>query len=96
VGRVDDNEPYPIGDVARRTGLSVSAIRFYSDAGVITPTAHTCAGYRLAVFGEMPDEPSPMLPPEFMRWVHADLGPPDEGFIDALRAANDAAGTSSA
>ena len=52
-GRVDDNsgrandELYPIGDVARRTGLSVSAIRFYSDAGVITPTGHTSAGYRL-------------------------------------------------
>lgn len=39
---MDDNELYPIGDVARRTGLSVSAIRFYSDAGVIPPT-----GYRL-------------------------------------------------
>jgi DNA-binding transcriptional MerR regulator len=44
---VDDNELYPIGDVARRIGLSVSAIRFYSDAGVIAPTAHTDAGYRL-------------------------------------------------
>lgn len=44
---MDDNELYPIGDVARRTGLSVSAIRFYSDAGVIAPTAHTSAGYRL-------------------------------------------------
>jgi DNA-binding transcriptional MerR regulator len=40
------DELYSIGDVARRTGLSVSAIRFYSDAGVITPTAHTGAGYR--------------------------------------------------
>lgn len=37
---------YSIGDVARRTGLSVSAIRFYSDAGIITPTEHTGAGYR--------------------------------------------------
>ncbi|NBE96631.1 MULTISPECIES: MerR family transcriptional regulator, partial [Nonomuraea] len=35
---MDDNELYPIGDVARRTGLSVSAIRYYSDAGVIDPT----------------------------------------------------------
>lgn len=37
----------PIGDVARRTGLSTSAIRFYADVGVIAPTAHTNAGYRL-------------------------------------------------
>ncbi|MDR7274830.1 MerR family transcriptional regulator [Catenuloplanes atrovinosus] len=41
------DELYPIGDVARRTGLSVSAIRFYADAGVIAPTGHTGAGYRL-------------------------------------------------
>ncbi|SOD63038.1 DNA-binding transcriptional regulator, MerR family [Streptomyces zhaozhouensis] len=38
---------YPIGDVARRTGLSVSAIRFYADAGVVEPSGHTGAGYRL-------------------------------------------------
>ncbi|MFD2421312.1 MerR family transcriptional regulator [Amycolatopsis pigmentata] len=44
---MDDNDLYPIGDVARRTGLSVSAIRFYSDAGIISPTGHTQAGYRL-------------------------------------------------
>jgi DNA-binding transcriptional MerR regulator len=47
VGRVDDNELYPIGDVARRTGLSTSAIRFYADEGVIAPTVVTAAGYRL-------------------------------------------------
>ena len=33
------NELYSIGDVARRTGLSVSAIRFYADEGIVTPTA---------------------------------------------------------
>lgn len=38
---------YPIGDVARRTGLSVSAIRFYADEGVVPPTSHTDGGYRL-------------------------------------------------
>jgi len=40
-------ELYPIGDVARRTGLSVSAIRFYADEGVVTPTGHTEGGFRL-------------------------------------------------
>ncbi|MET8869479.1 MerR family transcriptional regulator [Nonomuraea sp. NPDC004580] len=44
---MDDIDLYPIGDVARRTGLSVSAIRYYSDAGIITPTRLTEAGYRL-------------------------------------------------
>ncbi|MEV0385064.1 MerR family transcriptional regulator [Nonomuraea sp. NPDC050643] len=42
-----DNELYPIGDAARRTGLTVSAIRFYADAGVIAPTRLTEAGHRL-------------------------------------------------
>ncbi|MGP3936568.1 helix-turn-helix domain-containing protein [Nonomuraea sp. KM88] len=44
---MDDNELYPIGDVARRTGLSVSAIRYYSDAGILAPTRVTEAGHRL-------------------------------------------------
>lgn len=39
-------EFYPIGDVARRTGLSVSAIRFYADEGVVTPTRLTEGGFR--------------------------------------------------
>ncbi len=40
------NELYSIGDVARRTGLSVSAIRFYADEGVVTPTGLTEGGFR--------------------------------------------------
>lgn len=40
------DDMYSIGDAARRTGLSVSAIRFYSDAGIITPTEYTGAGHR--------------------------------------------------
>jgi DNA-binding transcriptional MerR regulator len=40
------NELYPIGDVARRTGLTVSAIRFYADEGVVAPTAVTGGGFR--------------------------------------------------
>ncbi|MEU7786216.1 MerR family transcriptional regulator [Amycolatopsis sp. NPDC049159] len=39
-------ELYPIGDVAHRTGLSVSAIRFYADEGVVAPTACTEGGFR--------------------------------------------------
>lgn len=40
------NECYSIGDVARRTGLSVSAIRFYADEGVVPPTRLTEGGFR--------------------------------------------------
>ncbi|MEU4623438.1 MerR family transcriptional regulator [Actinoplanes sp. NPDC023801] len=44
---MNTNELYAIGDVARRTGLSVSAVRYYADAGVVTPTVSTPAGHRL-------------------------------------------------
>ncbi|MEU3729300.1 MerR family transcriptional regulator [Streptomyces sp. NPDC033538] len=38
---------YSIGELSRRTGLSVKTIRFYSDANVVAPTGRTPAGYRL-------------------------------------------------
>ncbi|MFF0739555.1 MerR family transcriptional regulator [Streptomyces sp. NPDC004111] len=38
---------YAIGDLARRTGLTVKAIRFYSDSGIVPPTERSPAGYRL-------------------------------------------------
>ncbi|MBL7261165.1 MerR family transcriptional regulator [Paractinoplanes lichenicola] len=37
---------YTIGDLSRRSGLPVRTIRFYSDAGVLPPTARTGAGHR--------------------------------------------------
>ncbi|MEH0552269.1 MerR family transcriptional regulator [Streptomyces sp. B21-101] len=37
----------PIGELARRTGLTVKTIRFYSDRGIVTPTNRTPAGHRL-------------------------------------------------
>jgi len=40
------NEFYAIGDVARRTGLSVSAIRYYADEGIVAPSEHTEGGFR--------------------------------------------------
>ena len=36
------NDLLPIGDLARRTGLSVSAIRFYEEKGLVEP--HRTAG----------------------------------------------------
>ncbi|WP_439657246.1 MerR family transcriptional regulator [Lentzea sp. HUAS TT2] len=44
---MNDNRLYAIGEVARRTGLSVSAIRFYSDEGIVAPAEVTAAGHRL-------------------------------------------------
>ena len=37
---------YAIGELARRTGLSVKAIRFYSDRGLVAPAERSAAGHR--------------------------------------------------
>ncbi|NUW37638.1 MerR family transcriptional regulator [Nonomuraea sp. SMC257] len=43
---MDGDARYSIGDLARRTGLTVKAIRFYSDQGIVPPIGRTPAGYR--------------------------------------------------
>jgi DNA-binding transcriptional MerR regulator len=42
-----DDTRFTIGELARRTGLSVRTIRFYADADVVPPTDRSPAGYRL-------------------------------------------------
>lgn len=44
---MDGDTLYSIGDLARRTGLTVKTIRFYSDRGIVAPTGRSPAGYRL-------------------------------------------------
>ncbi|MFD0363391.1 MerR family transcriptional regulator [Nocardia sp. GCM10030253] len=44
---MDGDTLYSIGETAERTGLSVKTIRFYSDSGVVPPSTHSPAGYRL-------------------------------------------------
>jgi len=44
---MDDGALYTIGELARRTGLPVRTIRFYSDSGVLPPTDRSPAGHRL-------------------------------------------------
>lgn len=46
MGGMDDTL-YPIGELARRTGLTVKTVRFYSDRGIVAPTDRSPAGYRL-------------------------------------------------
>ena len=41
-----DETLYSIGDLARRTGLSVKTIRFYADRGIVPPTDRSPAGHR--------------------------------------------------
>ncbi|UNO41914.1 MerR family transcriptional regulator [Streptomyces sp. MST-110588] len=43
----DSDTLHSIGDLARRTGLTVKTVRFYSDAGIVPPTDRSPAGYRL-------------------------------------------------
>ncbi|MFC3965023.1 MerR family transcriptional regulator [Nocardia jiangsuensis] len=44
---MDDPPLLPIGELARRTGLTVKAIRFYADRGIVPASAHSPAGHRL-------------------------------------------------
>ena len=36
-----------VGQLAKRTGLRPSALRFYEEQGLLAPTAHSEGGYRL-------------------------------------------------
>ncbi|MFG2091838.1 MULTISPECIES: MerR family transcriptional regulator [unclassified Spirillospora] len=42
-----DGTLYSIGEVARRTGLTVKAIRFYADRRIVAPTGRNPAGHRV-------------------------------------------------
>ncbi|GGO46419.1 helix-turn-helix domain-containing protein [Streptomyces lasiicapitis] len=43
---MNDEPLYAIGELARRTGLTVKTIRFYSDRGIVEPTERSPVGYR--------------------------------------------------
>lgn len=43
---MDGGTLYSIGDLARRSGLRVRTIRFYSDTGIVPPTDRDPSGYR--------------------------------------------------
>jgi len=47
VETVDDEKLLPIGQVSRRTGLTVKAIRFYADQGIVRPATRNSAGNRM-------------------------------------------------
>ncbi|MEV5830075.1 MerR family transcriptional regulator [Spirillospora sp. NPDC052242] len=42
-----DGALHTIGEAARRTGLPISTIRYYSDAGLVPPAGRSPGGYRL-------------------------------------------------
>jgi DNA-binding transcriptional MerR regulator len=43
---MDDEPEYSIGELARRTRLTVKAVRFYSDHGIVPPSGRTASGHR--------------------------------------------------
>lgn len=82
-----------IGELAKRTGLSASKIRFYEDIGLLKMVERTANGYRsypkeaevvlnLIVSGQQAgfslDELKALLPADLSGWQHAHL-------IDALK-----------
>ncbi|MFF9911850.1 MerR family transcriptional regulator [Streptomyces sp. NPDC013457] len=44
---MDGDTLFSIGELARRTGVTVKAVRFYSDEGIVPPLDRTPAGHRL-------------------------------------------------
>ena len=42
-----EGRQFRIGELARLSGVTAKTIRFYSDSGILPPTATTAAGYRL-------------------------------------------------
>ncbi|MCU7826688.1 MerR family transcriptional regulator [Kitasatospora sp. DSM 101779] len=50
---MDGDTLLTIGALARRTGLTVKTIRFWSDAGIVPPTDRSPAGYRLYDIGAL-------------------------------------------
>ena len=47
MGSMDDGALFTIGQMAKRTGLPVKTVRFYSDSGLVPPSARSGGGYRL-------------------------------------------------
>ena len=44
---MSDTKLMRIGELSKRTGLSIRALRYYEEIGILQPTARTPAGYRL-------------------------------------------------
>jgi DNA-binding transcriptional MerR regulator len=46
-------EALRVGELARRTGLTVRALHHYDEIGLVKPSLHTAAGYRLYTAGDV-------------------------------------------
>jgi DNA-binding transcriptional MerR regulator len=46
-------EALKVGELARRTGLTVRTLHHYDEIGLLNPSLHTEAGYRLYTAGDV-------------------------------------------
>src|SRR5437660_5159294 len=46
-------EALKVGELARRTGLTIRTLHHYDDIGLLRPSLHTEAGHRLYVAGDV-------------------------------------------
>lgn len=44
---MDNQRHFKIGEIAKRSGLSVDTLRYYEKRGLLTPSSRSNAGYRL-------------------------------------------------
>lgn len=45
--------PWKVGELAKRTGISVRTLHYYDEIGLLSPSHHTAAGYRLYTAGDV-------------------------------------------
>src|SRR5258708_33768537 len=45
--------PWKVGELARRTGLSVRTLHYYDEIGLLSPSARTASGHRLYTAGDV-------------------------------------------
>ena len=47
------SEAFKVGELARRTGLTIRTLHHYDEIGLLKPTLHTGAGHRLYTAGDV-------------------------------------------
>src|SRR6516165_4958036 len=45
--------PWKVGELARRTGLSIRTLHYYDEIGLLVPSHHTGSGHRLYTAGDV-------------------------------------------
>jgi MerR family transcriptional regulator, thiopeptide resistance regulator len=48
-----NDDPYPVGAMARLAGVSVRALHHYDRIGLLTPSGRNAAGYRIYTLSDL-------------------------------------------